>query len=341
MRRTLLLSIVLALALLLSVLGVEIVLRLLSLYEPPIDPPTPRNTTVYRADETVGYKLWPSARAVYRYPDDNPELIEIRSNSDGFRNAREFSDERPAFRMIVTGDSFVFGDGVHAAERTSNQLEARMRGWWVDNLGMTGWGVDNMLRATRAYAPKIRPDRVIVAIYTDDFRRVDPYYTGLGYAQPRFELGGEGGESLVSVPYPSLTRLERARINQARVQLTFKNSDFRWRLHEAMLNDFRRLSKELDFELLFVFFPSRSDTPVDQKRRGWLADYARRHAVPFLDLSDAFHSGDTNSRYIPKNWHWNAEGHALAARELWRFMQSTFPGDPTPAATTDRRAARD
>ena len=322
MRRTLLLLLLLALTLTLSVVGAEVVLRVMNLYAPPSEEHTARNTTLYRAHEIVGYNLWPSASMAYRYPDNSPELLPVVSNSDGFRNRRDFGPERLKRRVIVTGDSFVFGDGVRAEERVSNRLESLLPATWVDNLGMTGWGVDNMLRASRWIAPKVQPDLLLVCIYTDDFRRVDPYYTGIGFAQPRFVLEGE---ELVSVPYPALSRLERTRINQARVQLGFKYSDYRWRIHEVMLNEFRALATENAFELAFVFFPATGDNEKDRTQRRWLSDYGERHGVPVLDLTDSIHGAGVDRTYIHKNWHWNGYGHEIAAAEIAPFLRENFP----------------
>ena len=86
MRRVLALVVLLAFSLIVSIVGAEVVLRVANLYPPPPEHHTPRNTTLYRAHEIVGYNLWPSAEMSYRYPDESPELLPVRSNAHGFRN---------------------------------------------------------------------------------------------------------------------------------------------------------------------------------------------------------------------------------------------------------------
>src|SRR5689334_15500271 len=91
---------------------VEVGLRIAGKYAPleePIKPPQPE---LYTPDPVVGYRLRPSLRTTYHHPPTNPEVIPVTSNSDGFRTPREFDepDDRP--RILVVGDSFVFGQGV-------------------------------------------------------------------------------------------------------------------------------------------------------------------------------------------------------------------------------------
>ena len=317
MRKTLLLSALLVGTLLVCLVGAEVLLRLLRLYEPPPYPPQARNPTMYRAHEVVGYNLWPSARMSYRYPLDNPHLRTVVSNSDGFRNAHDFDAPHAGPRILVTGDSFVFGEGVDGAERITEQLGKHFERHRIDNLGMTGWGVDLMLRATRWVLPRTKPELLVVCIYTDDFRRVGPYYSGMGYAVPRFVL--QQGQ-LASIPYPRPSFVERMRLNQARMQLGFKYSNTVYRLHEALLDEFRTLVEQHGSKLAFVFFPGRDDTPTDRERRGWLADYGERSGVPVLDLTEPIHSAGVERTYIERNWHWNAEGHRLAAEQLAGFV---------------------
>lgn len=58
-------------------------------------------------------------------------------------------------------------------------------------MGMTGWGIDLMVRALEKTGVKIRPDVVVLGIYTDDFRRVHSYNSGKGYRLPKFDLSCE------------------------------------------------------------------------------------------------------------------------------------------------------
>ena len=308
-----------------SLLLAEAVLRFFDGYRPPPPRFAPRKEALYRTHETLGYHLWPSAEISYRYPPNNPLLRTVVSNSDGLRSAHDFDAPHDGLRVLVTGDSFVFGEGVDADERLTEALGRLEPDWRVDNLGMTGWGVDLMLRAVRWIAPRIRPDVVVVCIYTDDFRRAGPNYFGMGFPVPKFRL--DGGR-LVSVPFTPLSVWERTRLNQARLYYQWKYTDVSWRLHEVILDEFRALAEELDFALALSFLPGRSDTRNDQRRRAWVAAYAERTGVPFVDLTEPLHSLGVYRTYIEKNWHWNAEGHRIAAEHIHQLLRESVVAEP-------------
>lgn len=127
------------------------------LYRPPDTPITTARPDLYTADPHAGYTLWPSKVTTYRYPQTSDVAIPLVSNADGFRTSREFDERDDRLRVLIVGDSFVFGQGVWAEERVTKQLEALQPQWRVDNMGMTGWGIDLMIRAIERHGPKADP----------------------------------------------------------------------------------------------------------------------------------------------------------------------------------------
>ncbi|MFQ5699517.1 MAG: SGNH/GDSL hydrolase family protein [Myxococcota bacterium] len=292
-------------------------LRVLGRYPPPPYPPQPRRPDLFRPDARFGYKLWPSTDTRDRYPPDGPRVLELRSNGQGLRSARELEAPDPRPRLWVLGDSFVFGAGVEAEERLTEDLERLEPGWRVDNLGLPGFGIDLMLRALEALAPRVRPSVVLLAIYTDDFRRALPQYSGMGYAVPKFELVRG---RLVSVPYPALSGWRRLRLVQAAYEIYWRPRRNRFPLHAALLRRFLEQSRELGFRGAVAFLPGRDDTLEDRERRRFLRQQCAKLGLPFRDLSDAMHQAGVDRLYLPHNPHWNARGHALAAELLRPFL---------------------
>lgn len=313
-------SIVIA-SILLAVSLAEIGLRVKGLYRPPDNPIGAAQPEIYRSDSKVGYTLWPSRQTSYHYPQNNPEAIPLVSNSDGFRNSREFDERDERIRILVVGDSFIFGQGVRAEDRTTEILEAMEPGWRVDNIGMTGWGIDLMVRALDAYAAKANPDLVVMAICTDDFRRLLPYYAGIGYGYDKFELG-EG--QLVSVPFPYPRAWERLRVVQFIYQTTWNRNRNRYDLNEALLNRYLEIAQSVGFMPTVVFFPGQGNNAEDRERRAFLEGWTSQHKVPYLDITDAIHSAGIERVYITDNWHWNRLGHEIAAEQLHGFLTQLF-----------------
>lgn len=301
----------------LALSAAEGTLVLLDLYRLPEYAPTTRRADLYEAFEPYGYRLHPGLSTTYDYPRENPRTLGIHANSDGFRDVLEVrgADERP--RIQILGDSFVFGEGVEAEERFSDVLRRLLPDHRINNLGMTGWGPDLMLRALESVGLEAEPDLVILCIYTDDFRRVRPYFAGVGFKIPRYRL--ENGD-LVTVPYPAPPFWQRLRLFEGFRRLRWDGSRSMWHLNEAIFDRFVELSKLHEFQLVTVFLPGRRDTPTDQERRGWLADLAEDRGVLLKDLSDAVHSRPRSELFIEGNWHLNASGHALVGEEIHRML---------------------
>jgi hypothetical protein len=196
----------LILSTLVALLGAEGALRLVGKLAPPPYPPETWRPELYTSHSEYGYALWPSRTTQYDYPPAHPRRLTVNSNAHGFRSVRELDEDDPRTRVLILGDSYVFGEGVEESERFSDILERLEPEWRVDNLGMTGWGPDLMLMALEAVVGRASPDLVIFTLFTDDFRRVRPRYAGMGFPNPRFELR-EG--RLARVPYPRPKPWER------------------------------------------------------------------------------------------------------------------------------------
>src|ERR1700730_8325922 len=120
-----------------TVLICEVALRISGRFKPAPYPFVCDRPELFQEFEPYGYRLWPSRTTKYTYPKENPRTLTVISNSAGFRSSREFNEPDKRMRVLVVGDSFVFGDGVEESERFTNVLESMQPDWRVDNLGMT------------------------------------------------------------------------------------------------------------------------------------------------------------------------------------------------------------
>jgi hypothetical protein len=318
-RRTIARALVLVCALAISLVMLEAALRLSGRFQVPPDRIVSTRPELYQAYAPHGYRLWPSRTTTYLYPRDNPRRLTVTSNRHGFRGRRELDEPDARPRIVVLGDSMVFGEGVEEPERFTEQLEAAEPAWRIDNLGITGFGPDLMLRVVEHVGLALHPEVVILTLYTDDFRRVRPQYAGAGFEIPRFVL--RSGR-LTEIDYPRPHFWSRWSTTAALDELAWRASNAQWDLNAAILDRFREHAARAPFKLVLVFLPGTSDTPKDVKHRTWLRTYARRTGSVFLDLTDAILENDSQSLFIPSNSHLNARGHFVVAREL-RLLLTT------------------
>jgi hypothetical protein len=311
-------NVMLLLAAVVVSLGIcEAALRMTGRFQTPSYPPICTRPELYQPSALYGYRLWPSRTTTYLYPAHNPRSLTLVSNRDGFRSSREFDEPDERLRVMMVGDSFVFGEGVEESERFTNALEALQPSWRIDSLGMPGYGPDLMLRALEAVGLKAAPDVVVFSMYTDDFRRVHPQYAGAGFQIPRFKL--ESGQ-LVSVPYPTPSFWGRLSMVVAIRHMYWRYTNAEFDLNAAILDRFLKLTEWHAFLPAIIFLPGRADTAVDKARRAWLRQYAMRHALPFSDLTEPLHNTGREHVFITSNWHLNPHGHQIVATELRRFI---------------------
>ncbi len=121
-------------------------------------------------------------------PDINPQ---------GFRDTKDFNKvdlKSGKIRVMILGDSFMYGHGVRADENVSSLLQKRLNDKYeFFNLSMRGWGIDQMYLAYQRYKDVIHPDIVILAYIDDDVTRV---LTAFRYVErlekPSFDLKDGG-----------------------------------------------------------------------------------------------------------------------------------------------------
>jgi hypothetical protein len=308
----------------LSLTSAELALRHLNPLWTIFYPPVCFRPDLYQQVEW-GYRLWPSLTTTHAYPLDHPRTVSLVSNTDGFRSRRELGDDDRRPRIMVLGDSMVFGVGVEDTERFTELIEAAEPTWRIDNLGMVGYGPDLMLRALEAVGLAHHPDVVVVALFSHDLYRVAPEASGVGFPIPRFAL--EDGH-LATVPYPAPPLWWRLRLVQGLRYGYWRYTGASFPLNAAIFERIRALATEHGFRPALVFLPGPREGFDDRRRRDFLRDYASQKAVPFVDLTEPLHAAGGERLYLPQDAHWNPEGHRVVATALRPFLADLAPPQP-------------
>ena len=118
--------------------------------------------------------------------------IYFRSNSQGFRNDKDFSREIPRgkIRIICSGDSFTMGYGV-SNDQTWCQLLAQMDDRiQTVNMGQAAYGIDQAYLWYERDGSKLDLDLHIFAFIYDDFARMT-FASHWGYGKPILVIENE------------------------------------------------------------------------------------------------------------------------------------------------------
>ena len=97
--------------------------------------------------------------------------VVVEHDAHGFRCNELPPDPAAQHDVYVLGDSFVWGYGVGQHDLMTNQMERRLGGWRVHNLGLIGAGtVEEYLLFQKHVVDRLQPgDAVVLVFFNNDF----------------------------------------------------------------------------------------------------------------------------------------------------------------------------
>jgi len=271
---------------------------------------------------------------------------DLHTNARGFRGREEVDAAVPPgrVRVVCSGDSFAFGDGVADEQTWCHQLSRLDPRIEAVNLGQSGYGVDQAYLRYRQAASELEIDLHLFSFIGPDLTRAGDasFY---GFAKPVFRL--EDGELvLTGVPVPetgpTLRRVVLGGIDQLRTSEFIRrgwNKLFGWRgrsaddlfarvgpVVERIFEEVARVPAASGGapETVFLYLPLQSEVESDGRWRGWVRDSFARTGLPLLDLTDALRAEPAEEAYddfIPDGaaagGHYSRRGNAWVARRIY------------------------
>lgn len=138
---------------------------------------------VYQFDEEVGWRPTPNGSSTL--VGNRP--YHVKHNSYGFRD-REWNFSQRGPRVMILGDSFMWGFDADDAERFSTQLAKRLPKFSFFNFGVSGYGTDQELLTLRKFAPLVKPSIVLLSFCSEnDVGENTHHRVHNGYFKPYFE----------------------------------------------------------------------------------------------------------------------------------------------------------
>lgn len=294
---------------------------------------------LFQLDDELIYSLRPSHGRVAT----EEEFVErAHTNAAGLRDGE--LGPRDAFerRIVVLGDSMIFGHGVDDGETFPDRLEAiyrdENRSIDVINAGIKGYGTDGAYKLfTKRLLPLgLDPDLVIFAIYTNDLHDNigQPLYTIENGSLSPLDPTRNWIYILGSIDQ-KLPDFLRNRILYSIVMSRFVGRDFDsvlpdlseselidWAARKAMLQiaALRRLGSRENFRVLVLGVPYRDGPPGFY---AWL-DPLRDHGIQVFDASSkAEWRAQKDRLFFPKDYHLTAAGNLLLAEQVSEFLDES------------------
>jgi GDSL-like Lipase/Acylhydrolase family len=300
----------------------------------------------WRHDPLLGWSNSPGAEGVFNHPRFR---INVHINSKGLRD-REYAYEKSpgTRRILVIGDSFVWGYGVEERETFVKVLESGLAhaaiGVDVINGGVAGYGTDQELLWLRSEGVRYRPDLVILVMCGNDDDENNSELVYNVYHKPRFTQTKRGELVLGGVPVPLASRALKLK------HWLFAHSALVYEVKTAVIDRFRaprpaarahgfgltlalvdeigRVAREAGARLAVVttsrYAPSPA-FPYDELVTG-----LRQRGLPVLDIDHA-PGYDAGAMLIPGDAHWNANGHRFVAQQVMALIEEHHLLEGRPA----------
>lgn len=143
-------------------------------------------------DARCGWKLIPQRTTRLRWLGYD---YRVTANSLGFPGPEYPAAREPgAWRIFVTGDAFTSAEGVDTGQAWPRLLEKELaalapgRRVEVLNFAVTGYGPNQYAAVVEEYAPRYRPDAIVIGLFGNDFQDVlvsdDDFRAGIGFGLP-------------------------------------------------------------------------------------------------------------------------------------------------------------
>jgi hypothetical protein len=297
----------------------------------------------------------------------------LRTNSQGFRADAEFTQHIPPgkIRVLCSGDSQTFGDGVGNERTWCQDLENMDPRFQTVNIAEVGYGLDQMYLRYKRSAPSLDHDVHLFAFVTDNFKRMR--YTAMGgFGKPVLSL--ENGELKTSIAavgsHSSILRFLALKPNPLRqfrsvavvadiadsikakrpVPVDGPSAGER-EVVDKMFTDLQAMNKNGVFVL--VYLPTRT---ADYKPggpsepwRAFMREESARRGVPFIDVVESFEKLPITTKdgmfiwpgatqfFAESPGHYDDQGQEYMARQVYaRLLAMPAVADrlarPTPQA---------
>jgi hypothetical protein len=125
----------------------------------------------FKSDNRYGYVMKKNFYQEYHYPGYD-FVMEVKTNSLGFRDKEYDLSEKDVKKILLLGDSFVFGHGInmedHFATRLEGLLHQSSENFMVINAGVGGWGTLQEITYAKDNFDLFSPDIIVITFSGND-----------------------------------------------------------------------------------------------------------------------------------------------------------------------------
>lgn len=153
-----------------------------------------------RYDRELGWAGLENAAGDFEWADTRHQVLQ---NRFGYRGPEHSFNRTDKKRILVLGDSFVWGFGVEEKDLFTSKIEKEFpEPVEIINTGVSGYGTDQEYLLWRQKGHLWSPDKVVlmITVFTDFWDNLSP--ARYNYPKPYFQMSEQGDLELLNVPVP-------------------------------------------------------------------------------------------------------------------------------------------
>jgi len=290
---------------------------------------------LFEIDDYLGWKLKEGKNLIHhsRYFEAN-----YRINSLGYRDApRNLLKNEKVYRILLYGDSQVFGWGIPAEQRFSDLIEAQKPTLEMWNLAVPGYGFDQEILSYEKNGQFFNADKVIFVVSGTTLRRTRYDYIFRKH-KPKFVMDQNGTLRLVRIPQETnawtrlgykvlsplylpyfvdrrLAVLKRTlkRASNAPDQKTTMKSTSISEFEKRMLDRAINVARERKHRITII-----ADLPITLSNN--LRNFCDQRGIDFLQIAVPYKH--PNFSFGKHDRHWNPRAHKVIAEQLLSLLET-------------------
>lgn len=269
-------------------------------------------------------------------------------NSLGFRDKpRNVLKDKNVYRILLYGDSQIFGWGVPEDKRFSNLIENQRRHLEIWNLAVPGYGLDQEILSYERDGKPLNADEVIFFVSGNTLERTRYNYIYKKH-KPMFVIDETGTLQLISIPkekaattsllYKILSPMYLPYFLERRSEMlkdVLKKSSYS-RNRGTNTESIIPRERMGDFEK--KMFIMAKNMALERKQRITilaelpkakskdLEDFCNQNEIGFLKIAFDDNNEKQGLVFGKYDYHWNLQGHKLVAQQLLSQMEKMSNG---------------
>ena len=275
-------------------------------------------------DADLGWRLVPGGEGIHHSRYFN---VTYKINALGLRDGpRTIVKHLGTDRILLYGDSVIFGWGIPMDERVSNRLQSADREIW--NLAVPGYGLDQEILYYRRDGRTLSADEVVFFVSSATLERLGSSFVYKKY-KPMFFLDGSGSLTLKPPPRAAVSAWDILHRLLDRFYLPYflerrfaSSTNLIPTVHELgdlpkkLLLEARSLALQADERMIVL-----SDLPPDATDE--MRDFCNKNDIGFLDIDLGEDFGPL--RFGSEDPHWNLQAQAAIAAQLGGQLGKYLP----------------